>query len=87
MPENNTSTRDTDDAAVLAKRLRTRDDPDAELLQPMIAKLAQSKAQARGCRAGPEMSDWLEAEFEIYAVHRWALHRREDDRRRSSTDE
>ena len=74
MAENNTTIRDTGALGVLAEQIRTKGDPDAELHHLLIARLACSKAQIRGCVAGPESTDWIQAEAEIRAIHRRPPH-------------
>jgi len=65
MTDAHTLTHDTGALSGLAEQLRARGDPDAELCRLRIARLAYFKAQSRGCIAGPELIDWLQAEVEI----------------------
>ena len=65
MTDAHTLTPDTGALSGLAEQLRARGDPDAELCRLRIARLAYFKAQSRGCVAGPELIDWLQAEVEI----------------------
>lgn len=74
MNETNTATRDTGALGVLMEQIRTKGDPNSELFNLLIARLACTKAQARGCAAGPEISDWAQAEAEIHAMHQRPLY-------------
>jgi hypothetical protein len=74
------STRDTGALGELAEQLKTKGDAGSELLHLLVGKLAYFKAQARGCPAGPEMIDWIQAELEIYAIHQTPLQARGADR-------
>jgi hypothetical protein len=65
MTEAHTLTHDTGALSGLAEQLRARGDPAAELCRLRIARLAYFNAQSRGCAAGPELIDWLQAEVEI----------------------
>lgn len=65
MSEAHSSTRDTGALGGLAEQLKSKGDPAAELFHLRLAKLAYFKAQARGCPAGPELIDWLQAEAEL----------------------
>ena len=65
MTEAHTLPHDTGALSGLAEQLRSLGDPEAELCRLRIARLAYFKAQSRGCAAGPELIDWLQAEVEI----------------------
>lgn len=86
MAETNTSIRDTGPLGALTEQLRTKGNPDHELLHLQIMELAYFKAQARGCQAGPEMTDWLQAEAEFYATHQRPQSHETNDGVRSKAD-
>ena len=65
MTDAHTLRHDTGALSGLAEQLRARGDPDSELCRLRITRLAYFKAQSRGCVAGPELIDWLQAEVEI----------------------
>ncbi|MBM4201311.1 MAG: DUF2934 domain-containing protein [Gammaproteobacteria bacterium] len=67
MTETHSSTRDTGALGGLAEQLRSKGNPETELYRLRVAKLAYFKAQVRGCPAGPELIDWLQAEAETDA--------------------
>ncbi len=74
MVESNNTTRDTGALGVLTEQIRVKGDPNSELFNLLIARLACTKAQVRGCAAGPEMADWMQAEAEVHAMHQRPLY-------------
>jgi hypothetical protein len=61
---------DTGALGELASQIKARGDPESELQHLLIGKLAYFRAQARGCPAGPELTDWLQAESEVLGLNR-----------------